>query len=74
VFFASPEDLILSKLLWHQQGGSTRQLDDIESVLRIQQSLDWDYLRRWATEQTTWGVLDALRRRLEETSSHEDQL
>lgn len=68
VSFLSPEDLILRKLLWHKQGESAQQLLDVESILRVQQSLDWDYLRRWATEQTTWDVLDALRQRLEETS------
>src|SRR3989338_1057449 len=29
VYFISPEDLILSKLIWYQMGESTRQLEDI---------------------------------------------
>lgn len=66
--FLSPEDLVLRKLLWYKHGESERQLADIESILRIQESLDWDYLRRWATPLSTWDVLDALRRRLSETA------
>src|SRR3990167_260847 len=34
--FISPEDLIISKLLWFKMGQSTRQLEDISSVLTIQ--------------------------------------
>lgn len=66
--FLSPEDLVLRKLLWYRQGESERQLSDVESVLRVQQSLDWDYLRHWATQHSTWDVLDALRQRLSETA------
>lgn len=60
VFFVSPEDLILSKLRWHQAGGSVRQLEDIESVMRIQKKLDMRYLRRWATVQGTSEILQSL--------------
>jgi hypothetical protein len=49
-YLASPEDVILNKLDWHRQGGciSERQWNDILGVLKVQQSLDWEYLRRWA--------------------------
>ena len=49
--FSSPEDTILHKLLWFKLGGSLsdRQWTDILGVFRIQgQSLDFDYLERWA--------------------------
>jgi len=58
--FISPEDLILIKLRWHQESGSTRHLEDIESVVRIQRTLDRDYLKRWALQQSTWETLAAL--------------
>lgn len=47
--FISPEDLIISKLIWSKKaGGSWRQLDDIKSVLAVQgKFLDCDYLRLW---------------------------
>lgn len=46
VYFVSPEDLILSKLRWYQQSQSSRQLEDIESILKISgKKLDMDYLK-----------------------------
>lgn len=60
IFFVSPEDLILSKLRWYQETESTRQLEDIESVVKIQEKLDWKYIRKWAREQETLEVLDKL--------------
>jgi hypothetical protein len=51
--FISPEDLILSKLTWYEKGRSTRQLEDIESIIAIQKKLDWRYIKRWATLQKT---------------------
>ena len=60
LFFISPEDLILVKLRWHKEGSSTRHLEDIESIVRIQENLDRDYLQRWATQQSTKATLEAL--------------
>ncbi len=49
VTFISPEDLIISKLLWYQKSGSTRHMEDIQSVFKISGTkLDLDYLRKWA--------------------------
>ncbi len=61
VNFISPEDLILSKLRWHQQGESTRQLEDVASVIVRQKKLDWKYLKKWATMQNTWDELNKLK-------------
>ena len=48
VYFISPEDLILNKLLWYKQSESSRQLEDVESILKISGSkLDKKYLARW---------------------------
>jgi len=58
VYFISPEDLILSKLKWYELGESTRQLEDIESVLKISgEKLDMKYIRQWAKKL---GALDIL--------------
>lgn len=59
-YFVSPEDLVLIKLRWHKESGSTRHLEDVESILRIQEKLDRTYLRRWATGQTTTATLEEL--------------
>ena len=45
--FISPEDLIISKLIWFKESGSTRQLEDISSVMDIQRKLDKRYLNSW---------------------------
>lgn len=61
VYFISPEDLILSKLRWHKQSKSSRHLEDIESVFKIQKKLDWQYLRKWAKSQSTIKNLESLK-------------
>ncbi|MEK7616429.1 MAG: nucleotidyltransferase [Patescibacteria group bacterium] len=59
VTFSSPEDLILKKLLWFKESKSTRQLEDIYSVIAIiKDKLDYNYLRKWAKKQNTLGVLE----------------
>jgi hypothetical protein len=58
VYFSSPEDLILSKLLWVKASGSARQMDDVESVMKISgDKLDKKYLKIWAIKL---GVSDIL--------------
>lgn len=61
VFFSSPEDLILKKLLWFNESKSTRQLEDIHSIMAmIKDQLDYDYLRKWAKKQKTSGLLEEM--------------
>lgn len=60
IFLTSPEDLILIKLLWYNQSESTRQLEDIESILKIQKKLDMSYIRKWARLQGTISTLEEL--------------
>jgi hypothetical protein len=51
VRFASPEDILLHKLVWYQLGDqvSVRQWGDILGVIQVQaDSLDVAYLRSWA--------------------------
>lgn len=61
VYFASPEDLILSKLEWYQETQSTRHLEDIESVLRISgQKLDMKYLKQWAGKLKVLDILNKI--------------
>lgn len=60
VYLSSPEDLILIKLLWYKETGSSRQLEDVESVLKIQKKLDWKYLRKWVKRQSTLQIFKEL--------------
>jgi hypothetical protein len=58
--FATPEDVVLSKLDWYRKGGETsqRQWSDILGVLRVQAGkLDLPYLRQWAVEIAVAGLL-----------------
>lgn len=49
IYFISPEDLILAKLLWYQESPSSRQLEDAASILKISYArLDFGYLQKWA--------------------------
>ncbi len=60
IWMLSPEDVILSKLLWYQQSESDTQWRDIVGVWRVQQEkLDLDYLRGWAVRL---GLTDLLER------------
>jgi hypothetical protein len=64
--FASPEDTILAKLEWYRLGGevSERQWRDILGVLKTRaDTLDLDYLRKWASEL---NVNDLLGRALQQ--------
>ena len=61
ISFSSPEDLILKKLLWFNESKSTRQLEDIHSVMAIiENKLDYGYLRDWAKKQETLGLLEEM--------------
>ena len=58
VYVATAEDTILTKLEWHQMGGSDRQMADVVSMLEAQgETLDEGYLDNWAHEL---GVVDEL--------------
>ena len=66
LYFSSPEDIVLHKLLWYAEGGgvSDRQWYDLQGVLRLQaKALDLDYLRAWADRL---GMAELLLRALEE--------
>lgn len=50
-WIATPEDVILHKLIWNRMTPSDRQLGDAAGVVAVQKaSLDETYLRNWATE------------------------
>jgi len=62
IYLQSPEDTVLSKLVWFRQGGeiSEKQWGDITGVLKSQAAmLDSTYMQKWAAEL---GVSDLLAR------------
>ena len=67
VFVVSPEDAILSKLEWF--GESERQFRDAQGVAVVQwDTLDKEYLRKWARELNVEDLLENLLRNAEELS------
>lgn len=50
-WFASPEDVILKKLVYYKEGGSEKHIRDILGVLKIQEnSIDQGYVAHWAAQ------------------------
>ncbi|MBD2126873.1 hypothetical protein NDI39_23020 [Microcoleus sp. ZQ-A2] len=48
-FVASPEDVVLAKLLWRKPSGSMKQWTDVLGIIKVQgERLDFDYLWQWA--------------------------
>jgi len=71
LWFSSPEDIVLHKLLWYADGGgvSDRQWYDLQGVLRLQgPRLDLPYLHTWAE---SLGIADLLTRALKEAGTTE---
>ncbi len=69
---ATPEDIVLQKLIWFRRGGevSDRQWRDVSGVLKVQgDRLDWDYLNHWAD---SLNLSELLQRAKEETEEHND--
>jgi len=68
-FFVSPEDTILSKLLWAKKSESEKQFQDALGVARVQRrNLDEEYLRSSAK---LLNVSDLMERLLEELKKGE---
>jgi hypothetical protein len=64
VLVASPEDIVLQKLLWYRKGGevSERQWRDVIGVLKIRgQALDSAYLVSGANRAGVTDLLDRAR-------------
>ncbi|PIU15588.1 hypothetical protein COT20_01510 [bacterium (Candidatus Gribaldobacteria) CG08_land_8_20_14_0_20_39_15] len=59
VNFISPEDLILSKLLWYKITPSDKQLEDIKTVLKISK-VDINYIKQWAIKQGTIEIFNKI--------------
>lgn len=46
IYLATPEDLLISKLIWIQEIQSNLQIDDIKNLAAIEE-LDWTYINNW---------------------------
>jgi len=61
VWFAPLEYVIVRKLQWHDDSGSTRHLDDVRAVLRVSgEGLDRAALEHWVSRlglDTEWRAV-----------------
>ena len=67
-YTAAPEDVILGKLWYYQEGGSEKHLRDIAAMLQVSgDEIDREYINHWARQlgfMAEWqAVLDRLHKR-----------
>jgi len=68
--FASPENVILKKLVYFREGGSDKHLRDIAGMFLIQgDRVDQEYLSEWARKLGVTQELQLMRKRLKEQDS-----
>jgi hypothetical protein len=60
-WFISPEDLVLAKLSWSDQGASERQIRDAGSIARLQPDLDWAYIEAYAGSLGVNALVERIR-------------
>jgi len=58
IYLVSPEDLLISKLIWIQEIRSSVQSDDIKLLSELT-GLDWEYIHYWIGELklSTFGLI-----------------
>ena len=58
IYLVSPEDLLISKLIWIQELQSSVQADEIKFLATID-SLDWRYIHKWVSnlKLNTFGLI-----------------
>lgn len=49
IYVVSPEDLLISKLIWIQDFQSAQQMEDIKNLAALE-DLDWHYTNKWINE------------------------
>lgn len=61
--FASPEDVMLKKLVFFKEGKSEKHLRDIRTMIAVQrpERLDWLYLADWSRELGVVAELELVR-------------
>jgi hypothetical protein len=61
VNFSSPEDVIIMKMKYYQEGQSEKHLRDITSMLKISgDSINTSYIEQWAERLNVFGIWRAV--------------
>ena len=64
-YFAAPEHVIVSKMLFFQQGGTEKHLRDITGILLVQgDAIDRPYVELWARKLGVLNVWQAILNRM----------
>src|SRR5436305_38852 len=64
-YAARPEDVIISKLLYYQEGGSEKHLRDIAGILKVSgDEVDRAYVEKWAAQLDVMEIWEAILKRL----------
>lgn len=64
IYFSSPEDVILKKVLWFKESEIQKHLEDALGILEIQENLDLNYLKIWADKLGIQTLLEELLKRV----------
>ena len=66
-FFASPEDVIIKKMEYYQEGGSEKHLRDILGVLKTtRDQIDLEYIEKWTKDLGLQDIWRSIRKRISE--------
>lgn len=61
IWFVTPEDLVLSKLIWAFDSRSQIQINDIRTIIEDVKNLDWAYIDHWARQLDLTRFLNEIR-------------
>ncbi|MBP86193.1 MAG: hypothetical protein CMJ64_05675 [Planctomycetaceae bacterium] len=63
-YLASPEDVILGKMVYYREGGSEKHLRDIAGILRLRDDADHEYITQFVEQLGVTEVWQAVLKRL----------
>ena len=61
IWFVTPEDLILSKIIWATDSRSEIQFNDVRTLIDDVKALDWPYIEDWANQLKLTDMLNEIR-------------
>jgi hypothetical protein len=69
-YTAAPEDIIISKMMYYQEGGSDKHLRDCAAMLKVSgDKIDRQYLAEWSEKLRLASTWQAIQRRVDESGT-----